>query len=294
MKDSITNTLYLSNWLLYDEKYSWIKTSLEENGMSFKGIPYTKDIWCRDYMPIQIGENKFVSFNYRPDYLVRVKDFNKYITTFSDLNKWSYLSDKEIIPCDLILDGGNIVICGDKVILTEKVFKENPLKPYEITKRIENAFEKQVIWIPCDPHEITESMLIGELPLCHADGMVHAIDEETILLANYKDYDLQFRKELLDRLSPYFNIKEFHFDNARTENSWIYINYLQIGDMVFVPVLGGKDEAADKLAIEQLKEYLGTNNVFGIDSNDLTFSEENGGGSLHCISWNIYEPEKTK
>ena len=54
---------------------------------------------------------------------------------------------------------------------------------------------------------------------------------------------------------------------------------------MLLPVL---DEPADELAIKQIKEYLNTDKVFGIPSKYLTFNEENGGGSLHCISWNIY------
>lgn len=294
MHDSITNTLFFSNTLLYDEKYKWIKDFLDNNGVKYQGIPYTRDIWCRDYMPVQIGENKFVSYNYKPDYLVQIPENKKYITPLSELMKWDYLKDKDIIHCDLVLDGGNIVICGDKVILTEKVFRENHLPPYEITERIEGAFGKQVIWIPCDPFEETACRMNGEIPLGHADGMIHPINSYTVLLANYVDYDQAFRRELLARLQPYFKIEELHFNGARTENSWIYINYIQAGDVVFVPVLGGADEEADRMAICQLKKLLYTNKVFGFNVKDLTFDKENGGGALHCISWNVYEPELGK
>lgn len=295
MKDIKTNTLFFSNTLLDDEQYGWIKSCLLEQGVHFNGIPYTRDIWCRDYMPIQVDERDFVSFNYSPDYLVRKKGDKKFMTSLSDLQKWGYYWEgKNIRHCDLVLDGGNIVICGDKVILTEKVFRENLLKPYEITRRIERAFGKHAIWIPCDPHEGMECAMEGKIPLYHADGMLHAIDDNTILLANYKDYDISFRNELLARLLPYFKIKEFHFDSARTENSWIYINYLQVQDIVLVPVLGGDDAGADRMAIEQLKNFLGTDNVFGINTKKLTFNGENGGGALHCISWNVYDPSPIK
>lgn len=29
----------------------------------------TNDIWCRDYMPLQVRPNRFVAYNYNPDYL---------------------------------------------------------------------------------------------------------------------------------------------------------------------------------------------------------------------------------
>ena len=231
-------------------------------------------------MPVQVAENRFVRFKYHPDYLEGKREYetSKY--------KCTALDNALVEECDLILDGGNVVICGNKMILTEKVFKENSDKtPFQVTRELERAFDKQIIWIPCDPHEIKECDREGEIPLCHADGILSAIDDETLLLANYIDYDLDYRAELLRRLSPYFKIKELSFGSARSENSWIYINYLRIGDVVLLPVL---DERADELAIKQIKEYLNTDKVFGIPSKYLTFSEENGGGSLHCISWNIY------
>ena len=32
-------------------------------------VKNTSDIWMRDYMPIQIDENTFVTYQYTPDYL---------------------------------------------------------------------------------------------------------------------------------------------------------------------------------------------------------------------------------
>ena len=31
----------------------------------------TNDIWCRDYLPIQVLPNHFVGYDYHPDYLLR-------------------------------------------------------------------------------------------------------------------------------------------------------------------------------------------------------------------------------
>lgn len=94
--------------------------------------------------------------------------------------------------------------------------------------------------------------------------------------------------KLLERLSPYFNIKEFQFGDIRTENSWIYINYLQVGNVVLMPVV---NEKADDVAAEQLKEFLQVESVIQIDSCELTFEASDGniGGSLHCISWNVFD-----
>ena len=205
MLDSKTNKVFFSAQLTqtYRKCKKPIIDALKKNGIEIgSDIRQTKDIWARDYMPIQVGDNKFMRYRYNPDYLVKVQGMSEFITDKPECN---FLRDKDVIDCDVILDGGNVVVCGNKIILTEKVFKENgDLTKYEITKRIESASEKQVVWIPCDPNEIKECEKRNELPLCHADGILHAIDNETILLSNYIDYDLEYRSKLLERLSPYF------------------------------------------------------------------------------------------
>lgn len=289
MEDYKTNRVFFS--ACFTEKYrkcaKAIKNALSENGIVIeKKIRNTKDIWARDYMPIQVGKNKFMRYIYHPDYLVKVDKYRQYIT---DNPICDFLKDKEIVDCNVVLDGGNIVVCGNKMILTEKVFAENAgLSPFEITKRIESASGKQVIWIPVDPHEVEEAQKNNSLPLCHADGILHAIDEETILLSNYRDYDLAYRSKLIERVSPYFKIKEFEFGDKQTKNSWIYINYLQVGNVVLMPIL---NESADELAAEELREYLQVDTILKIDSNELTFdaADFNVGGSLHCISWNVFD-----
>ena len=294
MQDNKTNRVFFSACLTesYRSCAKAIKDALRENGIVVeKKIRNTKDIWVRDYMPIQIGENKFMRYTYRPDYLWKVDSNRQYIT---DNAICDFLTGKEIVDCNVVLDGGNVVVCGNKMILTEKVFAENAdLQPFEITKWIEQASGKQVIWIPVDPHEVEEARRNNELPLCHADGILHAIDEGTILLFNYQDYDLDYRAKLLERLSPYFKIKEFGFGDKKSDNSWIYINYLQVGKVVLMPTL---NEPADELAVEQLKEYLQVDTIVTIDSNELTFNaaDHNVGGSLHCISWNVFDSTKEK
>ena len=39
------------------------------NGVPIEVIPGTADIWCRDYMPIQLDQDRFCQFVYAPDYL---------------------------------------------------------------------------------------------------------------------------------------------------------------------------------------------------------------------------------
>ncbi|HET8829494.1 MAG TPA: hypothetical protein VFM79_09130, partial [Pelobium sp.] len=68
-----TNKVYLSERLHSDSLFS--KTSanliqvLDKHQISYGLLKSTKDIWCRDYMPLQVGKSKFVQFRYEPSYL---------------------------------------------------------------------------------------------------------------------------------------------------------------------------------------------------------------------------------
>ncbi len=66
-----TNFLYLSGLLPERHKrfYETLVKALKENGINYGLLPGTKDIWCRDYMPIQVSKNRFIQFNYSPGYL---------------------------------------------------------------------------------------------------------------------------------------------------------------------------------------------------------------------------------
>ena len=66
--DQQTNKLYLSGLLI--EKYSHFNNTLNKKltslGVEVNYLNNTKDIWCRDYMPIQKSNNGFVQFRFNP------------------------------------------------------------------------------------------------------------------------------------------------------------------------------------------------------------------------------------
>ncbi len=66
-----TDIVYLSDKLevFFNDFYHRLIEKFGEMGIEYGIINGTKDIWCRDYMPIQIQDNLFVGYNYNPDYL---------------------------------------------------------------------------------------------------------------------------------------------------------------------------------------------------------------------------------
>jgi hypothetical protein len=111
--------LYFSHWLstnkVYRDVLNQITLLLDTHKIAYQLLPNTKDIWARDYMPIQVNTHTFVSYVYQPDYLQEEKNF---ITNADEVCKTLGI---ETIKTKLILDGGNVVKHKNKVILTDAI-----------------------------------------------------------------------------------------------------------------------------------------------------------------------------
>ena len=155
--DKETNFVYFSSLIKSVEKYTpfWVrlKRILVEKGIHYGFIEHTHDIWCRDYMPVHIGGGKYVGFKYFPDYMDNEKE-RKYITEQEKAAEGLSIHFSTIL--DVVMDGGNYVRCGDKVVMTDKILTENPhLRPLRLLALLEDAFQAQVILIPwddCEPY----------------------------------------------------------------------------------------------------------------------------------------------
>ena len=236
---------------------------IEWNFLPFTSSPYY--IWARDYMPIQVKEDKFVRFNYSPDYL---KDYPEYKPDTSAI-----LSELDIhvINSNIIIDGGNIISCGNKVIMTDKIYRENPHYDRNmLIDKLSQLMEAEIILIPEDYYD----------EYGHADGMVRFMGDGSVLINNYCDFDKALRKKLISALKPHFNIAELHFDTY-TDKSWAYINFLHIGQNLFVPML--EDKLAE-IAFKQIAEAFPKCECFQIWDCDNIVRE---GGALNCCTWNI-------
>lgn len=121
--DAETNFLFLaetlrSRWRFVEQ---FIKV-LDDHNINYNFLALTRDIWALDYMPIQIDKGKFVQFRYDPDYL-RNRRYKSTRTIPEHVCKSIGL---ETLSSPLRIDGGNIIKGQDWVIVTDKIFKENP------------------------------------------------------------------------------------------------------------------------------------------------------------------------
>jgi agmatine deiminase len=278
--DAQTNFVYFSKHLKvkHENFYRELSGILKKHDLEHDVLCGTKDIWCRDYMPIQVDKDKFVEYRYDPDYLQAQKW--RSIKTYPDIV--CDLLELKTIKSDLILDGGNIIKSDDAVVLTDKIFKENKAnyKPSEVIFILKKLFEvRQIVIIPWDKeHE----------EYGHADGMIRFIGNKKVLLNGYfKEYDSHFKQALYGSLdSAGLKHEELVYDIPKPDENrnWAYINFLQTRDLLLIPSFGISE---DELALQQFKQYFpdyaAKGKIEQIDTSEII----KGGGGLNCISWNI-------
>ena len=251
---------------------------LIQEKIEFDLLNNTNDIWARDYMPIQIEKDKFVAFVYNPDYLQEDK---KRITLWSKISNLPSISE---IKTKLIIDGGNVIKCEDKVIMTDKVFLENRRLQYskkEILEELERLFGHVVI-IPWN--------LQDQWDFCgHSDGMIRYIDNNYVLINNFcnhkeNEWLLKDIKNILKANN--LNYEQIDYgDGYHGVNDWEYLNFLQVGHKIFMPTIDKPD--LDDKAQRQLKSIYKCEVIPVPLLSVIKANGKYGGGALNCISWNI-------
>lgn len=263
------NAVYFSEWLKkdYSDIYKGLVRILNKHNVAYDIIPNTKDVWCRDYMPLQLDKERYLCYEYKPDYLMNSARNRKYITDSLNVCRDMQLNIKET---PLIMDGGNVVKVGNKAIMTEKVFVENPsMDEDSLKKQLEKQMECEVVFIPWDRNE----------KYGHSDGIIKPISDNTILMTNYHDFDRGYTNEVVKRLSCKFEIETLSYKVRKTApESWAYINFLTVGKLIVLPALG-KEE--DEQALSQIKRYYPECLVEQLNISELV----KDGGGLNCISW---------
>jgi agmatine deiminase len=283
--DFQTNKLYLSS-ILKTEKYLTFWTDLEKilNNYRIKPefIDGTRDIWCRDYMTVQIDAINYVQFKYFPDYCIDHKNI-KWLTIQEEM-KYVEPHGINIKHVNLTVDCGNIVKSKNKAIMTEKVFKENKNRDKKsVINMLKNTLKvDEIFFIPVQPFDFTG----------HADGMVRFYDENTLLVNDYKKETDTWRKKLTNALKlTGLNIIEFPYapSDEKVDSEYTakgcYINFAQIGNLIIFPKFNINE---DGNALRKIKELYPEPkyHIETIDSNLIS----KGGGVLNCLTWNVYKP----
>ncbi|MCF0205832.1 MAG: agmatine deiminase family protein [Bacteroidales bacterium] len=279
--DSHCNRVYFSAKMpeVCPVTFKGLAAVLDKYAVPYTLLEGTNDIWCRDYMPVQVGAKEFVSFGYQPDYLINYKKYRPTVTDGYESAKLNGITGVKDLR-HILVDGGNLVHCGGKVIMTCKVFEENPgMGVEEICRTLRENLGAEIIFLPWDTEEIYG----------HTDGIVRFVDEDSVIMTNYAQFDpmmaARFRKILMARFK---NVFELSYDVAkRNDDNWAYINWLQTDKVLILPKFN-TDE--DEQAYEQISRYMPQykDRIEMVDATDLICHE----GGLNCASWTVYEPNE--
>jgi len=274
--DSIVKAVYKYNgWCNVNEKV-----------MLPEPIRGTRDIWCRDYMPIQVGRRNFVQFEYHPDYL---EDVPSAKTDPIDLEWDGYYpftvnstTGIEVKRSKIKLDGGNIVTSagGMTAFLVDKVYKENSAIPRPTLRKmlLKELGVQTLIIIGKEPYD-----QIG-----HVDGVMWVSHFGTIFINDYTKLEPKYRDRLRSKLRiegnrdivelPYPVSPDWRKSLTAFGN---YVNMVQVKGLILIPKYNIPE---DEVALKVLQSYMrGQVIIEQVDCSELA----KGGGALNCVTWGV-------
>ena len=272
--ESGVQVVYMSELLKtkYPDTCSRLIKILEMHDVKYAFLKGTKDIWCRDYMPIQTESGKFIQFKYDPSYLKGNKEWE---ASRSDVKEVCRVNGIEAQFSDINLDGGNVLICDGRAILSNRIFSENSNWDKEkLVNELSKLLECEIIIIPAENDDMTG----------HADGMVRFVNRNTILgnkLADEYKYWREGMEKVIEQYGlKYIDVPFFLPKDPKHPHSaiGIYVNYLEVNNLIVLPVFG-RDE--DKHAVDVLRQTFPDRVIDTIDYNDV--AQE--GGLLNCTTW---------
>ncbi len=281
--DHDTNVVFVADSLegRFPDLFRGLKSILTDHGIPLRIIPGTRDIWCRDYMPIQVAEDRFVQFRYEPDYLRGKYRHLRLDGKIGPTLPWV----KNCVQCDIVLDGGNVVKWTNKVIMTEKVFVENPRwHRRELIAELERLLEvDRVILIPPEPGDVTG----------HADGVIRFVDEENVLVNDYRQIDCNYRRKLLRRVKraglklvemPYRPDSGAHEGMPSAIGN--YVNLLRLERILIMPIYELPEDECSRRVVRR-NGLIPT--VESLNCRRLAVF----GGALNCVTWQYKTANKS-
>ena len=227
-------------------------------------------------MPVQITKEKFVQFTYDPDYLYWFKSEDTITDTNLVPEATKFLPTKSFLK----VEGGNVIRGNKKIIMCDKVLKDNITWKNSQTKVIDElltSFEvEEIIFIPTHPDDF-----IG-----HADGMIRFIDDDNVIINDLSNEDVDFKNDFISVLkTSKLDYSEIPYNISKASSDWdargIYINYLQMKDIIFLPKFGFIKE--DEIVVKTLSKIFPKTKIVPVLCNEIAKE----GGILNCIAWNI-------
>jgi agmatine deiminase len=279
ISDPQTNTIYFAEDTReeYPEEFAQLEEIVVTAGFSVKVLEGTMDFFCRDYMPVQIAKNDFMQFLFKPERYVEEKEY-QFISNPVIIAMTNQLPSPRNSP--VVLDGGNVIRWNNKVIITDRVYKDNAHQfssKEAIRKELEKNLQCRVIIIPEYPNEETG----------HADGLIRFIDGNRVFINEIRDEPEsdwlgEFLAVLEDNDLSYVEIPCPLLDNQETAVG-LYINYLHVGKLVILPQFDGLIGDNER-AVQIVKA------TFPSSYTVVSFRADwiaGFGGVFNCICWGV-------
>lgn len=271
-------TVYMSDLLRteFPDACERLIKILDKHKVKYDFLKGTKDIWCRDYMPIQTESGKFIQFKYDPSYLKGNKEWEE---SRSDVKEVCRVNGIDAQFSDINLDGGNVLICDRRAIISDRIFSENPdWNKEELVSELSKLLECEIIIIPAQNGDMTG----------HADGMVRFVNRNTILgnrLADEYKYWRERMQKVIEKFGLEYIDVPFITDIKDPKHPYsaigIYVNYLEVNNLIVLPVFGREE---DKQAVEIIQKAFPDKVVETINYDEV--AQE--GGLLNCTTWVVH------
>lgn len=275
-----TNSVYFSELLSSDKRFTKTCNALidllKKHSIKYDFLKATKDIWCRDYMPIQTDKGKFVQFRYEPSYLkdeLELQSEPKEVCKSNNINP---------IFSKINFDGGNVVNWSDRAIISDRVFDENPeySSKNKLITEIEKLLEVEIIVIPQIKSDMTG----------HADGMVRFVDRNT-LIGNDREQEYKYWKNGINKVLKNYGLDyiDIPFLEHKERNYpyhaiGCYVNYLEVEDLIVIPIFE-TEKNKDQEVYDKFRMIFPDRKIETINYNEIGFY----GGLLNCTTWTIKE-----
>ena len=267
--------VYMSDLLeeRFPDSFNRLTAILKKHGVEYRLLKGTKDIWCRDYMPIQTESGKLIQFRYEPSYL-KGEEWDSIRSDVREVCEKNGLNPRF---SDINLDGGNVLICDGRAIISDRIFAENPnYEKDSLVDELSKLLECEIIIIPAQNGDYTG----------HADGMVRFVNRNTIL-GNSLESEFKYWRDGMQKVIHQYDLKYIDVpffeqkDRKHPDSAiGIYVNYLEVNNLIVVPVFGREE---DKQAIDIIQKVFPDKIIETINYNDV--AQE--GGLLNCTTWVI-------
>ena len=243
-------------------------------------------LWCRDYMPVHTVRRDLLRFSYTPDYL-KCKKYdghqpdNKWVCEQLGISVANMVDEEDGLYMRVVLDGGNIVRCGDKVVMTDKVFLENPhITKEKLIRYLEGWFDASIIWLPYDRRDY----------LGHSDGILRHISGNKVVMSPHgtpesnkadRNFDKLYRQILQENGLEVLSL-DFSGIDEPSDLRWAYTNWLQLKGLIIIPTF--KDcPLSNQRVYEQICQFTKRMKV-NIEMVEADYLVKFG-GAFNCASW---------